>query len=131
MSKLEVPICPLVSGTESLRRVLVKNVQKGRKAGGFPGSPERTTVYGALEYRLSSPGLRGQVRLRGGWREVKWQKASVLEWVGLTKKRMERKEEERERESNILRGMWKTNKVLTQTGLEPLRKAQGVLLRRP
>ena len=131
MSKLEVPICPLVSGTESLRRVLVKNVQKGRKAGGFPGSPERTTVYGALEYRLSSPGLRGQVRLRGGWREVKWQKASVLEWVGLTKKRMERKEEERGRESNILRGMWKTNKVLTQTGLEPLRKAQGVLLRRP
>ena len=29
---LEVRICPPVSGTESLRHVLVENVQKGKKA---------------------------------------------------------------------------------------------------
>ena len=39
-------------------------------------------VYGALEYRPSFPGLLGQVRICGGWREVEWQKASVLELVG-------------------------------------------------
>ena len=75
-------------------------------ARGFPRNPERTIVYGTLEYRLSLPGLLGQARIRGGWREVKWQKASVLELVGLTKKR--------EREANISWGTQKTNKALTQ-----------------
>ena len=59
---------------------------EGLLAGGFPGIPERRIVYGAPEYRLSSPGLLGQVRIRGGWREVEWQKASVLELVSLSKK---------------------------------------------
>ena len=70
----------------------------------------------------------GSVRIRGGWREVEWQKASVLELVGLAKKRVERKEEEREREreANIPRGTWKTNKVLTQ-GLYRSRGCRGPL----
>ena len=75
-------------------------------AGGFLGNPERTIVYGTLEYCLSLPGLLGQVRICGGWREVKWQKASVLELVDLTRKK--------EREANISWGTWKTNKALTQ-----------------
>ena len=56
------------------------------------------------------------MRIRGRWREVEWQKASVLELVGLVKKRVERTEEERERERevNIPWGTWKTNKVLAQ-----------------
>ena len=45
-------------------------------------------VYGALEYHPGVPGLLGQVRIRGGWREVKWQKAFVLELVGLTEKKV-------------------------------------------
>ena len=94
-------------------------------AGGFPSNPERTIVYGALEftwatgsgenswwmeggrmakglcpgvvrshgkesveYCPSLPGLLGQVRIRGGWREVEWQKASVLELMGLTEKKV-------------------------------------------
>ena len=57
-------------------------------ARGFPRNPERTIVYGALEYRPSSPGLLGQARIYGGWREVEWQKASVLELVSLSKKRV-------------------------------------------
>ena len=131
ISKLEVPICPLVSGTKSLRHVLVENVQKGEKARGFPGNPQRTIVYGTLGYHLSLPGLLGQVRIRGRWREVEWQKASVLELVGLVKKRVERTEEERERERevNIPWGTWKTNNALN-TGFVRLTKAQSVLLRR-
>ena len=67
-------------------------------AGGFLGNPERTIVYGTLEYCLSLPGLLGQVRIRGGWREVEWQKASVLELVGLMeKKSVEKRGRERER----------------------------------
>ena len=54
----------------------------------FPGNPERMIVYGALEYHPGVPGLLGQVRIRGGWREVKWQKAFVLELVGLTEKKV-------------------------------------------
>ena len=61
---------------------------EGLWAGGFPGNAERMIVYGALEYCPSFPGLLGQVRIRGGWREVEWQKASVLELVGLAKKRV-------------------------------------------
>ena len=57
-------------------------------ARGFPGNPERIIVYGALEYRPGLPGLLGQVRIRGGWREVKLQKAFVLELVGLTEKKV-------------------------------------------
>ena len=57
-------------------------------AGGFLRNPKRTIVYGTLEYRLSLPGLLSQVRICGGWREVKWQKASILELVGLVKKRV-------------------------------------------
>ena len=57
-------------------------------ARGFPRNPERTIVYGTLEYRLSLPGLLGQARIRGGWREVEWQKASVLELVGLAEKKV-------------------------------------------
>ena len=85
-------------------------------ARGFSGNPERRIVYGTLEYRPSLPGLLGQVRIRGRWREVEWQKASVLELVGLVKKRVERTEEERERERevNIPWGTWKTNNALTQ-----------------
>ena len=54
----------------------------------FPGNPERMIVYGALEYHPGLPGLLGQVRIRGGWREVKWQKAFVLELGGLTEKKV-------------------------------------------
>ena len=57
-------------------------------ARGFPRYLEKTIVYGALEYRPSLPGLLGQARIRGGWREVEWQKASVLELVGLAEKRV-------------------------------------------
>ena len=57
-------------------------------ARGFPGNPERTIVYGALEYHPSLPGLLGQARIRGGWREVEWQKASVLELFGLVEKKV-------------------------------------------
>ena len=42
----------------------------------------------ALEYHPSFPGLLGQVRIRGGWREVEWQKASVLEMVSLAEKKV-------------------------------------------
>ena len=45
-------------------------------------------VYGALEYCPSLPGLLGQVRICGGWREVEWQKASVLELIGLAGKKV-------------------------------------------
>ena len=61
---------------------------EGLLAGGFTGNPERMIVYGALEYCPSLPGLLGQVRIFGGWREVEWQKASVLELVGLAEKRV-------------------------------------------
>ena len=58
-------------------------------AGGFPRNPERMIVYGALEYHHSSlPGLLGQARICGGWREVGWQKASVLEMVSLAEKKV-------------------------------------------
>ena len=57
-------------------------------AGRFPRNPERMIVNGALEYHLSFPGLLGQARIRGGWRKVKWQKASALELVSLMKNRM-------------------------------------------
>ena len=53
-------------------------------------------VYGALEYHPGVPGLLGQVRIRGGWREVEWQKASVLVLVSLAEKKVQRKEGERE-----------------------------------
>ena len=69
-------------------------------ARGFSGNPERRIVYGTLEYRPSLPGLLGQVRIRGGWREVEWQKASFLELVGLWKRKC-REKRERERETNI------------------------------
>ena len=65
-----------------------KHLPRGLLAGGFPGNLERTIVSGALEYCPSFPGLLGQVRIRGGWREVEWQKASVLELVGLTEKKV-------------------------------------------
>ena len=45
-------------------------------------------VSGALEYCPSLPGLLGQVRIRGGWGEVEWQKASLLELVGLSGKKV-------------------------------------------
>ena len=61
---------------------------EGLWARGFPGNAERMIVYGALEYRPSFPGLLGQVRICGGWREVEWQKASVLELVSLAKQRV-------------------------------------------
>ena len=58
-------------------------------ARGFPGNPERTIVYGnSLEYFPNLPGLLGQARIHGGWREVEWQKASVLELVGLAEKKV-------------------------------------------
>ena len=59
-----------------------KYLPRGPLAGGFLRSMGRTIVYGTLEYCLSLPGLPGQARIRGGWREVEWQKASVLELVG-------------------------------------------------
>ena len=65
-----------------------KYLPRGLLAGGFPGNLERTIVYGTLEYRPSLPGLLGQARIRGGWREVEWQKASVLELMGLTEKKV-------------------------------------------
>ena len=65
-----------------------KYLPRGLLAGGFPGNLERTIVYGTLEYCLSLPGLLGQARIRGGWREVKLQKASILVLVGLMKKRV-------------------------------------------
>ena len=61
---------------------------EGLLAGGIPRNSERMIVYGALEYHLSLSGLLGQVRICGGWREVEWQKASVLELVGLAEKRV-------------------------------------------
>ena len=66
-------------------------------AGGFTGNPERMIVYGALEYCPSLPGLLGQVRIFGGWREVEWQKASVLELVSQERKCREKRKRERER----------------------------------
>ena len=69
-------------------------------ARGFPQSPERTIVYGILEYHPSLPGLLDQTRIRGGWREVEWQKASFLELVGLWKRKC-REKRKRERETNI------------------------------
>ena len=57
-------------------------------AGGFPGNPKRMIAYGALEYYPSLPGLLGQVRIPSGWREVEWQKASVLELVRLAEKKV-------------------------------------------
>ena len=78
-------------------------------ARGFPRNPERTIVYGTLEYRLSLPGLLGQARIRGGWREVKWQKASILELAGLVKKRVKEKrkrEKDRERGRPIFLGVY-------------------------
>ena len=65
-------------------------------ARGFSRNPERMIVYGTLEYRPSLPGLLGQARIRGGWREVEWQKASVLVLVSLAEKKVQRKEGERE-----------------------------------
>ena len=65
-----------------------KYLPEGLLARGFPGNPERTIVYGALEYCPSLPGPLGQARIRGGWREVKWQKASVLELVGFVEKKV-------------------------------------------
>ena len=65
-----------------------KYLPRGLLAGGFPGNLERMIVYGTLEYCLSLPGLLGQARIHGGWREVEWQKASVLELVGLTEKKV-------------------------------------------
>ena len=69
-------------------------------ARGFSGNPERRIVYGTLEYRPSLPGLLGQARIRGGWREVKWQKASG---VGRSrgKESVEKRGREGERETNI------------------------------
>ena len=61
---------------------------EGLLAREFPGNPERMIVYGALEYHPGLHGLLGQVRIRGGWREVKWQKAFVLELGGLTEKKV-------------------------------------------
>lgn len=57
-------------------------------AGGLPGNLERTIVNGALEHRPSFPGLLGQARIYGAWREVEWQKASVLELVILSEKKV-------------------------------------------
>lgn len=57
-------------------------------AGGLPGNLERTIVSGALEHRPSFPGLLGQARIYGAWREVEWQKASVLELVILSEKKV-------------------------------------------
>ena len=81
-------------------------------ARGFFGNPERRIVYGALEYRLSLLGLLGQARIRGGWREVKWQKASG---VGRSrgKESVEKRGREGERETNIPQVI-ETNKALTQ-----------------
>ena len=61
---------------------------EGLLAREFPGNPERMIVYGALEYRPSFPGLLGQARIYGGWREVEWQKASVLELVSVAEKKV-------------------------------------------
>ena len=57
-------------------------------ARGFPRNLERMIVYGAIKYRPNLPGLLSQVRIRGGWREVEWQKAFVLELVGLEEKKV-------------------------------------------
>ena len=45
-------------------------------------------MYGALEYCLSLLGLLGQARIHGGWREVEWPKASVLELVSLVERKV-------------------------------------------
>ena len=54
--------------------------------------------------------------ISGACRVVKWQKASVLELVCLVEKKVQRKEEERERkrETNIPWVTWKNNKALIQ-----------------
>ena len=70
-------------------------------ARGFFGNPERRIVYGALEYRLSLLGLLGQARIRGGWSEVEWQKASVLALVGLLEKKVQRKNENRKQKISL------------------------------
>ena len=57
-------------------------------AGGFPGNLERMIVYGTLEYPPSLPGLPGQARIHGGWREVEWPKPSVLELVSLVEQKV-------------------------------------------
>ena len=51
-----------------------------------PGKDDK--VYGTLEYRPSLLGLLCQARIHGGWREVKWQKASVLDLVSLVEKKV-------------------------------------------
>ena len=63
---------------------------EGPLARGFPGNPERMIVYSTLEYCPSLPGLLGQARIRGGWREAEQQKASVLELVGLMEKKVKK-----------------------------------------
>ena len=76
-----------------------KYLPEGLLARGVPGNPERMIVYGALEYCPSLPGPLGQARIRGGWREVEWQKASVLELVG-GKESVGKRGREREREKD-------------------------------
>ena len=53
-----------------------------------PQEPRKDDSLGALEYHRSLPGLLGQARICGGWREVEWQKASVLEMVSLAEKKV-------------------------------------------
>ena len=77
-------------GREALKEggVSPKYLPRGPFGWRVPRETRKTIVYGALEYHLSFPGLLGQARIRGGWREVKWQKASVLELVGLAEKKV-------------------------------------------
>ena len=61
-------------------------------------------VCGALEYCPSLHGLLGQARIRGGWREVRWQKTSVLE-LGQSRRKESVEKRGRERERPVFLGL--------------------------
>jgi len=89
---------------------------EGLLAGGFPRNSERMIVYGALQYHLSLSGLLGQENL--WWMEGGRMAKGLCPGVGRScrKESVEKRgrERKRERRANIPRGMWKTNKALTQ-----------------
>ena len=70
---------------------------EGLLAGGFPGIPERRIVYGALEYRLSLPGLLGQ-GANSWWMEGGRMAKGLCPGVGQSLKKQCRENRKRERE---------------------------------
>ena len=80
-------------------------------AGGFPSNPERTIVYGALEFTWATGSGENSWWMEGG-RMAK----GLYPGVGWSqgKESVEKRGRERERKTSIPRVTWKTNKALTQ-----------------